>query len=199
MGTNTLLILTSYHHQNTLKIARIIAEVLAADIKTPQQTNPETLQEYTLLGFGSGIYSEQHHPDLLTLIDRLPFVTGKKAFIFSTCGAPAFAVDGGHVNDYIIKFHTPLREKLQVKGYHIIGEFNCAGWNTNSFLKFFGGINKGRPNETDCAHAKTFALDLKKKHDRSSVATLSTILNSFYTKYSLYPFFRQFSSIFELC
>jgi hypothetical protein len=25
----------------------------------------------------------------------------------------------------------------------VIGEFGCAGWNTNSFLRFFGGLNKG--------------------------------------------------------
>ena len=28
-------------------------------------------------------------------------------------------------------------------------EFGCTGFNTNRFLKYFGGINKGRPNAED--------------------------------------------------
>jgi flavodoxin len=157
----TLLVLFSYHHKNTEKIANVIAEVFDAQIKTPKQIRPEELQEYTLIGFGSGIYGARHHADLLDLADKLPHITNRKAFIFSTCGAPAFAIDGGHVKEYIIKSHSPLREKLQCKGYMIVDEFNCAGWNTNSFLKLFGGINKGRPNAEDLKHAEEFALNLK--------------------------------------
>lgn len=168
MTIKSLMIVSSYHHQNTLKIAQAMAQVLDASIQPPQHTQPDTLQEYDLVGFGSGIYSEKHHQDLLDLADKLPSVRNKKAFIFSTCGAPAFAVDGGHVNEYIIKFHTPLREKLHMKGYLIVDEFNCAGWNTNSFLKFFGGINKGRPNATDLSHAETFAENLIQKINESS-------------------------------
>jgi hypothetical protein len=35
----------------------------------------------------------------------------------------------------------------------IVDEFGCAGLNTNGFLKFFGGMNKGRPNAEDPKHA----------------------------------------------
>jgi hypothetical protein len=38
----------------------------------------------------------------------------------------------------------------------------CPGFNTNSFLKFFGGINKGRPNANDLKRAEEFAMNLKK-------------------------------------
>ena len=55
------------------------------------------------------------------------------------------------------EFHTPLREKLLSKGYMIVDEFNCLGFNTNSFLKYFGGINKGRPNAEDLKDAEEFA------------------------------------------
>jgi flavodoxin len=54
-----------------------------------------------------------------------------------------------------------LREKLKSKGYWIIDEFSCPGLNTNSFLKLFGGINKGRPNTKDLKHAEEFAEKLK--------------------------------------
>ena len=51
----TLLVLFSYHHNNTEKIAKSFAKVLDAQIKTPQQINPEEIQKYSLVGFGSGI------------------------------------------------------------------------------------------------------------------------------------------------
>jgi hypothetical protein len=43
----------------------------------------------------------------------------------------------------------------------IVDESNCVGFNTNSFLKRFGGINRGRPNAEDLKHAEEFAQDLK--------------------------------------
>jgi len=38
----------------------------------------------------------------------------------------------------------------------------CPGLNTNSFLKIFGGINKGRPNAKDFKQAEEFAQHLKR-------------------------------------
>lgn len=153
-----LIICKSIHHKNTEKIANVFAQVLDAQIETPQQINPEELQEYGLIGFGSGIYGYKHHRVLLDLADRLPQVTNRKAFIFSTSGV---RVDS-RVFRNARKFHTPLREKLQSKGYMIVDEFNCAGFNTNSFLKRFGGMNKGRPNAEDLKHAEEFAQNLKR-------------------------------------
>ncbi|MDH5266524.1 MAG: hypothetical protein OEW62_02465 [Candidatus Bathyarchaeota archaeon] len=63
------------HHNNTEKIASVFARVLDAQIKTPQQIDPEELQEYSLIGFGSGIYGGKHHKVLLDLADKLPQVT----------------------------------------------------------------------------------------------------------------------------
>jgi len=149
----SLLVLFSYHHKNTEKIAKVFAKVLDAQIKSPQQIIPEELQEYSLIGFGSGIYDEKHHKLLLDLADNIPQVSNKNAFIFSTS-----AIMG---KDKVAKDHLLLREKLQSKGYTIVDEFACKGFNTNSFLKYFGGINKGRPNAEDLRHAEEFAQNLK--------------------------------------
>ena len=149
----SLLVLFSYHHNNTEKIANVFAKVLDAKIKTPQQTNPEELQDYNLIGFGSGIYGAKHHKSLLDLADGLPQATDKKAFIFSTSamlGEKKVAED-----------HSTLREKLQSKGYMIVDEFACKGFNTNSFMKYLGGMNKGRPNAEDLKHAEEFAQNLQ--------------------------------------
>jgi flavodoxin len=48
----------------------------------------------------------------------------------------------------------------------IVDEFGCAGLNTNGFLKFFGGMNKGRPNAEDLKQAEDFALTLKQNLQR---------------------------------
>jgi flavodoxin len=155
----SLLVLFSIHHNNTEKVANVFAKVLGAQIKKPQQINPEELQEYSLIGFGSGIYDQKHHELLLDLTDKLPQVTNRKAFIYSTSGVSRkFAI-----NRSIDDPHSLLREKLQSKGYMIVDEFNCVGFNTNSFLKFIGGMNRGRPNAEDLKHAEEFANNLQNK------------------------------------
>ncbi len=153
MWMRSLVIVYSYHHNNTAKIAHEFSEVLHAEVKTPEQVIVEELQGYDLIGFGAGIDSGRHYKPLLDLVDRLPSVHKKAGFIFSTSGMQG--------DDKVEKDHSLLREKLESKGYTIVGEFSCKGYNTNSFLKYFGGMNKGRPNREDLEHAKVFARGLK--------------------------------------
>lgn len=163
MKLNSSLVYYSYHHNNTEKIARSIAKVLNADIKKPQGIDPGDFQKYDLIGFGSGMYDGKHHKSLFDLVDKLSAVSGKKAFIFSTCGIPgAFAKTINSMGEETAaEQHLELREKLKSKGYKIAGEFCCPGFNTNSFLKWFGGINKGRPNAQDQKSAEIFANNLQ--------------------------------------
>ena len=159
LPVKSLVIVYSYHHHNTEKIANAIAKVLGAEVKTPQQVYPEKLREYDLVGFGSGIYRATFDPSVLTLADRLSCAAGKKAFLFSTYGAPAFIAN----REFIEKNHRQIREKVQLKGYTVIGEFGCAGWNTNRFLTWFGGLNKGKPDAGDLRNAEAFARDMMEK------------------------------------
>jgi len=154
-----LMVVFSYHHKNTEKIANAMAEVLATSVQTPSQIVPGDLQQADLIGLGSGVYSAKHHESVLQLADALTPVTAGKAFIFSTTGAPKIAI----TDAFVAKNHSLLREKLQAKGYEIVGEFSCAGFNTNMFLRWFGGLNKGRPNANDLERARDFAQDLKQK------------------------------------
>ena len=130
-----------------------MAKVINAEIKTPQQIKTEELQKYDLVGFGAGIDSGKHYKVLLDLADKLPNLENKNAFIFSTAGMSS--------EKKLAKDHSKLREKLEAKGYRIVDEFQCKGFNTNVFLKYFGGMNKGRPNEEDLKHAEEFAQNLK--------------------------------------
>ena len=149
----SLLVVFSYHHKNTEKVAKVFAKVLDAQTKTPQQVDPEELQQYDLVGFGAGIDSGKHYKPLLDLADKLPQVDNKKTFIFSTA-----ALTG---EKKLAKDHSTLREKLESKGYTIVDEFQCKGFNTNSFIRFFGGMNRGRPNADDLKNAEEFAQNLK--------------------------------------
>jgi len=159
MAERALLVVYSYHHKNTETIAKAFAPLLAAKIVTPQEVDSTEVAGYDLVGFGSGIDSGKHYAPLLDLADRLPQVANRKAFIFSTCGAPAFGV----TQSFILKNHSALREKLEAKGYTIVGEFGCPGFNTNMFLRYFGGLNKGRPNAEDLKRAEDFARGLTQK------------------------------------
>jgi hypothetical protein len=104
---------------------------------------------------------------VLDLADRLPQAAGGKAFVFSTNGAPASLFRGSMERDQLVKNHRLIKEKLQAKGYAIVGEFSCPGFNTNSFLVRIGGINKGRPNAEDLSRAEEFALGLRKESKKN--------------------------------
>jgi flavodoxin len=157
----SLIILFSYHHKNTEKIAKVFAEVFGAQIKTPQQIDPEELREYDLICFGSGIYDDKHHVSLLDLADKLPDGFGKNVFIFSTSGVPVAILGDNFLNNYLAKAHATLKNKLESKGCKVLGDFISPGFNTNVFLKYFGGLNKNRPNQKDFERAREFALKIK--------------------------------------
>jgi flavodoxin len=148
----SMIICKSVHVGNTEKIARRMAKILNADLIEPKECNFSQLKEFDLIGFGSGIYSAKHHKSILNLVDNLPQVNNKSAFIFSTAGVTG--------EKKVVKDHSALRDKLEAKGYKIIDEFGCKGFNKNSFLKYLGGMNKGRPNENDLRNAEDFVRNM---------------------------------------
>jgi len=159
----SLVVVFSYHHKNTEKIANAIAGVLDAPVKTPGQVTPEDLQECDMIGFGSGIYGAKNHGSLIDLAAGLPEEAGRKTFIFSTYGAPAGLYNGERLSEFTRNNHKALREKLEERGCTILDEFSCPGLNTNSFLSLFGGLNKDRPDDSDLRHAREFAESLKRR------------------------------------
>jgi flavodoxin len=144
-----LIICWSEHHGNTKKIADAMASVLHSEVIKPTDVDVETLDDYDLIGFGSGIYFWSHHKSLCDLIDKLPHVH-KKAFVFSTRGVSRQG-----------RTHSALIAKLEEKGFEVVGEFSCRGFDTYGFLKHFGGIARGRPNDKDLRDAQEFARTLE--------------------------------------
>ena len=148
----TLIVYISYHHGNTEKIAQAIGEVLEAELRSPESMKPESISGYDLIGFASGNYFGKFDKRLISFIDSLPRGIDKPVFIFSTHGA-----EGNQ------RAHEDLKKHLRDKGLSVIGEWHCRAYDSYGVLKLTGGINKGRPNESDIQDAKRFAESLKAK------------------------------------
>ena len=154
--TKSIIFIYSYHHMNTQKIGIAIGGKINAEITEINEINEQkTFEGYNLIGFGAGIDSGKHYPQMLKFAENLPNVNNKKAFIFSTSGI--------YSDKKMLKDHRALRTILEGKGFKVIGEFGCNGYNTNSILKYFGGMNKGSPNNEDILNAEIFGESLLKK------------------------------------
>lgn len=143
-----LVIYKSIHHGNTKKVLDVMVKELrkkhVVKMLDSSKANEALVKKFDLVVFGSGIYASRHHVSLLKFVDKLSNHKGKKSVIVSTSGFP------------LKRFHRALREKLINKGFKIVAEFNCKGWNTFGPFKLFGGMNKGRPNKEDFEKAKNF-------------------------------------------
>ncbi len=143
------IIYKSVHHGNTMKIAEVMANSLEADLFDLKDVNKDIIKEYDLIGFGSGKYFGRPHKKLRKFVEELEDVDGKKAFVFSTSG-------GGKPMGW-------LGKKLSKKGFNILGEFYCRGFDTYTLVKLIhrGGLNKGKPDEKDFENARNFVKNLK--------------------------------------
>ena len=147
----TLIVHNSIHNKNTEKIAKAMADELDAELIKPLQIDQYNLEEYDLIGLGSGIYFGKHHVSILKLADELKNVENKRFFIFSTSG-----MGPGFFNN----FNRELEGKLKSKKVSLVGNFNCRGFRA---VKHIGVINKEHPDEKDVESARQFANGLKPK------------------------------------
>lgn len=159
-GTKTLLVYKSVHHQNTARIARAMAGVLGADCAAPEDCPYERLAHYDLLGLGSGVYYGGVHEELRNWVSDLPveYAQHVRVFVFTTSGLPFLAPF----------WHRPLRQSLTKKGFSVIGEFACRGFDTWGPLWVLGGLNTAHPDERDCERAMKFAAQMATKGANSS-------------------------------
>jgi flavodoxin len=159
----SLIVCASRSHGNTRRVADRMAEVLDAEVVTPESVNPDIVHEYDLIGFGSGIYYMMVDARLRRLIRRLPAVDHHiGAFTFFTSGAREIPLLG---------YNKPVRERLEQKGFEMIGSFSCRGLDTVGPFGFIGGINRGRPNDYDLDRAAEFAAHLRKRARGSQAAS----------------------------
>ncbi len=157
----SLLVCVSVSNGNTRRVADRIAEVLGAEVVEPEAVDVETLKEYDLVGFGSGIYFMAVHPRLWRLIRRLPRGDGTRAFTFFTSGGRELPLLG---------YRRAINHQLSAKGFDVLDSFSCRGLDTVGPLRLVGGVNKGRPNDADLDRAAAFARQLRERVEHSQDA-----------------------------
>ena len=145
----SVLIVSSRHHGNTLRVAEAMADVLGAEILTPQQGATTDLGQYDLAGFGSGIYFGRPDASLRRYLRTAPELPAA-AFLFSTSGLPWLSW----------VWHLGLRRQLASRGCRLLGEFTCRGWDTVGPLVLIGGLNRRHPDEHDLDRARQFATQM---------------------------------------
>jgi flavodoxin len=147
----TIIIYTSTHHGNTEKVAKAIGEVLKADLHSleKEKGSPINLAGYDLIGLGTGVHGHKPYPKMMQVVDILA-LKDRKVFLFATSA-------GNDVEEIQL-----LKEKVLRKGARLAGEFMTAGFFDWFIVKWFGGINKGRPNMEDLDDARKFARSLVK-------------------------------------
>ena len=66
----------SVHHQNTEKVAKVMADELEVDLALAAKAHPDNVMTNDLIGFGSGIYFLKFHKTLLQFIAGVSTVAG---------------------------------------------------------------------------------------------------------------------------
>lgn len=147
------IVYVSYYRKHTKKIIEAMNKVLKADLYEVNDTLIwEKQKKYDLIGLGSGIYFAKHHKQILELASLFPDLSGKMFFIFCT-----------RCNIRLGKYHDKLRNILIEKGGCIVDEFSCRAYDATGPFRYFGGMNKYKPNEKDLWKAEEFARKLLRK------------------------------------
>lgn len=139
-----IIIVDSIYHGNTKKIAQSIGNELNCKVISLNQACNHDIAEYSIVGFGSGIYFGKHSLNLLSFIDTIQSNI-QNAFILTTHGRP-----------YLGKYNNTIKESLIKKGSTIIGEFSVRSYDNTGPWTIIGGGNIGKPNEHDCSRARKF-------------------------------------------
>ncbi len=153
--SDMILVCDSSHHGNTRRVADAMISAAGGRIIPPGDEVREAVRSGALLGLGSGIYFGSHHRTLLSFAESLPEMNTGHAFLFSTSGTgyrlPRLAG---------LDYHRKLRDILRGKGYIVLGEFSCKGFDTYGLWGKLGGIAKGHPTDVDLRDAQAFARSL---------------------------------------
>lgn len=148
----SIIIYYSKYNNNTEKIAKVFADKLKADLIKINDTEPANIiiENYSLVGFGSGVYNESISPKLLSLVDKLN-LKDKNVFVFSTsCVGFKF-------------YNKKLISLLKSKGAICKGSFACKGsfdYKGKKIFEFMSKGSHGHPNDEDFNKASNFIENL---------------------------------------
>lgn len=148
----SLIVYCSEYKSNTEKIARIFAEKTDCElinIRNVKDVSDIYIENYNLIGFGSGVYRESISPKLVKLVDKLN-LTGKNVFVFSTSGAGM-----KYYNNNLIKL-LDKKAAIYRGSFACKGSFNAREFTDKKIFEFMGKLSEGHPNDRDLKKAEKF-------------------------------------------
>lgn len=145
----SLIIYCSEYKKNTARIAQIFAGKIGSELINLRDINEIDIDNYDLIGFGSGVYKETMSPKLFQLVDKLS-LKGKNVFVFSTSGVG-------------MRFYNKkLITLLESKGAIVKGSFACKGsftskdFSNKKIFALMDRLSQGHPNDKDFREAEQF-------------------------------------------
>ena len=157
MGGNlkAVIFYSSDYRTNTEKIAEIMASEMGADyVNVGNFKNDNySVEQYDLIGFGSGVYREDLSNDLYKLTERL-MLKEKKVFVFSTSG-----IGMSFYNKRLLR-HLTSKGAMSLGSFACKGSFTVSDFSEVKIFKLLGKSAEGHPDEKDLSNAKAFILKI---------------------------------------
>lgn len=144
MNKDVLIIVESVYNDQTIRLAKSMANTLKCKILGVDEASTVNIESYKVIGYGSGIYFGKHHTKLIEFARNLSDHK-QDAFVFCT-----------HGNPFVGNYQKSLCTILKKKKRNIIGMFDTVGFDGTGPFMLVNGAHKGRPNEKDCRKATKF-------------------------------------------
>lgn len=148
-----LILYYSAYRKHTEKIAEIFASSIECDLVNLKESKDINIEDYDLIGFGSGVYRENIHEKLFALVEKLD-LKGKYTFVFSTSG-----VGMKFYNNGLIK-HIESKGGINKGSFACIGSFSPSEFTDKKIFNLMGKMSQGHPNDKDLKKAVRFLKDL---------------------------------------
>ena len=145
----SLIIYDSVYKNNTEKIARVLANKIDADLLGLKESKGVIIEDYDLIGFGSGVYKETISSKLFDYIEKLN-LRGKDVFVFSTSG-----VGMKFYNKKLIHL-LESRGAICKASFACKGSFNSREFSDNKIFELMSKFAMGHPNNEDLIKAEKF-------------------------------------------
>ncbi len=141
---NTIAIL--YHSDsngNTLRLLKRVEKEFHIDLIDSHTATDEQMSKYWVIGFASGIFNGRMHQSLFDYVES-GRMCSSTTFVFHTSGKGK------------LSYNESFVDLLEAKGIFIGGTYHCKGFGKFGLNKYFGGISKKHPDDTDIEKFKKF-------------------------------------------
>jgi len=145
----SLIIYCSVYRKNTEKIARLFAEKLDCELIDVKSVDNISINDYDLIGFGSGVYKENLSPVLFRLVENLN-LKDKNVFVFSTSG-----IGMKFYNNKLIRL-LESKGAINKGSFACKGSFNAVEFTNKKIFNIVGKLSQGHPNSKDFKNAEKF-------------------------------------------